>query len=243
MEHIKSEVEKLSLSGKKYAIVQLCVRSTKNRNTSDWRELWQNAAIVWSYYDLFELCKEDGVPHNFNFYYSPLGVDEVFKRTKLNKKKNYVIASNGQGYLTESVRECILAATEVNKKVFHLGPKVTNKPGVEFSNEMPDSDLAKKYSECEFVSGLRRTEGFELPVIEAFACGARPIVFDMPHYRAWFNDFAIFIPEEGREKVIQSLVEIFKKGAKTVTKKEIDEVIKRFDWDKIVKGFWKKCLK
>ena len=135
-----------------------------------------------------------------------------------------------------------MAAIGVNKRVFHVGPVITNRPEVDFSNGMADASLAKNYSACEFVSGLRRTEGFELPVIEGLVCGARPIVFDRPHYRHWFENLAVFIPETNRDGVVNSLSKVFKKGAKPVTKTEIKEARKRFNWEVIVKRFWEKCL-
>lgn len=233
-----NEIDNLVSKGKKVAVVQISVRSTRNPSTIDWLPLWQKAGLVWSYYDLAALCKEDNAIANFNFYHAPLGVDEVFKLYPTTKY--YIIASSGLGYTTESVRECILAAEAVGGRVFHIGPKVTNRTNVDFSDGMDDVQLAKKYSACKFVSGLRRKEGFELPVVEGLVCGARPIVFDAPHYRQWFENLAIFIPEEGRQSVIQHLIAIFKQGAKPVSKDEITEAKKRFDWEAIIKGFWER---
>lgn len=236
----KTEIDHLVQQGKKYAIIQICVRSTKNPSTADWLPLWQGASVVWSYYDLPAWCAKDKVSPDFNFYHAPLGIDKAFR--VYPTKKKYIIATSGLGYLTESARECILAAITVGKRVFHVGPMITNRPEVDFSNGMTDTELAKNYSVCEFVSGLRRTEGFELPVIEGLVCGARPIVFDQPHYRHWFNDFALFIPEGNRDEVIKSLVKIFKKKPKLVRQSEIKEARRRFDWEKITSGFWEKCL-
>jgi hypothetical protein len=215
--------------GKPYAIIQYTFRSTLNPHIKDWLPLWKKAKLVWSYYKLDS-------SKNFNLYHSPLGVDKVFKRYPTDKK--YIIATSGIGYLQESVRECILAAQALGYKVFHVGPVVTNRQNVDFSNGMSDLNLAKNYSACEFVAGLRRTEGFELPVIEGLVCGARPIVFDAPHYRHWFKDFAIFIPEGSRDEVTTSLIEIFKKSPRPVRNAEISEARRRFDWEKIIKGFW-----
>ena len=215
---------------KPYIIIQYAQKSTLNPNPNDWLHVWKDARLVWSYYDLGKFGR-------FNFYRSPLGVDSAFKRHQTAKE--YVIATSGVGYLQESVRECIHAARKVNRRVFHVGPIFKELPEIDFSNGMGDADLAKKYSACEFVSGLRRYEGFEFPVIEGFVCGARPICFDAPHYRQWFNDFAIFIPKVSRDEIVNHLIEIFKSHQKPVTDKEILEVRRRFDWKKIVDGFWK----
>lgn len=238
--HFKWDVEHLIKAGKKYAVLQVALRSTMNPKTEDWLPIWKSAKVVWSYYDLPALCKEDGVSHDFNFYHTPLGVDDAFFETPTERK--YIVASSGHGYLTESARECILAAKNVNRPSFHVGPVITDRPNVDFSNGMDDTELAKKYSACEFVSGLRRTEGFELPVIEGLMCGARPIVFDRPHYRMWFNDLAEFIPETSREQIIEDLTKLFKKGARPVTKEEKRIAKERFSWKTITEGLWRKLL-
>lgn len=238
--HFKWHIESLTKAGKRYALLQLALRTTMNPNTIDWLPIWQGAKVVWSYYDLPALCKEDGVSHDFNFYRTPLGVDDAFFETPTDKK--YIIASSGHGYLTESARECILAAKNVSRPSFHVGPVITDRPNVDFSNGMDDTELAKKYSACEFVSGLRRCEGFELPVIEGLMCGARPIVFDKPHYRVWFDGLAEFISEISREQIIEDLTKLFKKGARPVTKKEKQICKEKFSWKTITEGLWEALL-
>lgn len=233
-----NEIEDLTSQGKGVAAVQISIRSTRNPSTKDWLPIWEKANLIWSYYDLKDLCREDNTPTNFNFYHAPLGVDEVFKEYPTIKE--YIIATSGLGYSTESVRECILAADAIGGRVFHVGPRVTNRTNVDFSDGMNDVNLAQKYSACTFVSGLRRKEGFELPVIEGLVCGARPIVFDAPHYRQWFDGLAIFIPEGGRESVVESLTKIFRKNQWPVSEVEIVEAKKRFAWEEIVKGFWER---
>lgn len=238
--HFKWHAESLTKLGKKYAMLQLAIRSTMNPNTIDWLPVWKDAKVVWSYYNLPALCKEDGVSGNFNFYQTPLGVDDAFFETPTARK--YIIASSGHGYLTESARECILAAANVGRPSFHVGPVIISRPNVDFSNGIDDEQLAKKYSACEFVSGLRRTEGFELPVIEGLMCGARPVVFDRPHYRMWFDGLAEFIPETSREPIIKDLTKLFKKGARPVTDKEKQIVKKKFNWETIIKGLWRELV-
>jgi hypothetical protein len=230
LNHLKDVINYFN---KPYVIVQHAFKSTKNPEVSDWLPVWKPAKLVWSHYDLSS-------SQDFNFYRSPPGVDKVFKVYPTDKM--YIIASSGLGYLSESVRECILAAEAVNAKVFHIGPHVTNRSNVDFSDGIDDMELSKKYSACKYVSGLRRGEGFELPVIEGLVCGARPIVFDQPHYRDWFSNFAIFIPETNRDNIIASLMKIFKGPYKPVTASEISKVRNSFDWSKIIKGFWQRII-
>lgn len=226
--------------GKQVIMVQVSLRSTQKPSTSDWIPLWKRAKLVWSYYDLEKHCKEDGNKLDFNFYHAPLGVTKEFKRYKVEKE--YLIATSGVGFTGESVRECVLAAEALGKRVFHVGPEVTNRKSIDFSHGMNDTELAKKYSSCQFVSGLRRKDGFEMPILEGFVCGARPIVFDTPNYRQWFSDIAAFIPENDPESVKLNLIEIFKKVTDPISDEEINKVRKRFDWEKIIAGFWKRAL-
>ena len=248
---IKAHVDALREKGKQYTMIQYAIRSTQEPSTFSWYPMWKDAKLVWSYYDLKALMKEDlswdypslkemaenGDP-NFRFYYAPLGVDaSKFKETY--QQKEFIIHTHSQGYLVESVRECIFAARNVKQKVFYSG-KELKRPDVFCRTGIPDWELANWYSQCRYVSGLRRLEGFELPVIEGALCGARPIVFDKPHYRQWFDKFAIFIPEGTREEVIESLTTIFdmKMPAPGVTEEEKELIRKTFNWETIIKEFW-----
>ncbi len=230
--------QNLLAHGKRYAVIQLSVRSTSNPNTLDWIPIWEKAQFVWSYYDLPELCKEDQVPVNFNFYLAPLGVNSrVFKETK--SERDFLIASTGSGrpWNKECKNAILLAAKGLGKKIFQLGPG-QDSDTITYSNNMDDATLARYYSRCEFVSGMRRIEGFELPVIEGLLCGARPICFDRPGYRHWFGKFAEFIPEDAN--IPENIRKVFMKGAKPVTEAEKEYVKTHFDWEKIMEDFWKK---
>ncbi len=222
-----------------YAVIQYAVRSTLRPETGGWMPLWNAARLVWSYYDLELLCNEDGVNHSHvNFYHSPLGVDAVFSQN--TEEKKYLVMTTGQSYLTEGVRECIVAAQ--GQPVAHLGHQLRKKY-VTCKTGLTDEELAQYYSECLYVSGLRRVEGFELPAAEGLLCGARPILFDRPHYRQWFEDFGIFIPEAPREEVVSSLKYIFDhKVGLPVTKQEQDKARELFNWETIIKGFWERVL-
>ena len=239
-DNFKRLTEELLNQGKKYVMVQLCLKSTKKPNARDWVPMWEKAELVWSYYDLYRICDEENINKNFNFLHAPLGIDDAFLNQKPSKNKDYIISSSGVGYLIESVRECIIAAEIVGGRVFHVGPVVTNRKNVDFSNGMSDKDLANKLSTCKYVSGLRRLEGFEIPVIESFVCGARPIVFDRTDNRNWFNDFAIFIEETNRSEIIKDLTKIFEGKYNPPTEQEIEKVKNRFNWEKIISQFWKK---
>jgi len=236
-DRVKKQIERTQ---KPYAIIQYCLRSTLKPSTKDWVPIWENANVVWSYLNLKKSCIEDGSPTDFNFYHAPLGSDpNTFYPSKQNR--DYVIAISSLSYMTESVREAIVAAQRIRERVFFLGPEL-KKSNVDCLNDISDSILANRYSQCRFVSGLRRTEGFELPALEGLLCGAKPIFFDRSHYKQWFSKWGIFIHEGTREEVIDNLEIIFKSYSESITKDEIEEVKKKFDWEPIIEGFWNRCL-
>lgn len=239
---IERRIDMLERKRKPYAMIQYAIRSTIRPKTNDWIRMWERARLVWSYYDLPRLCDEDLVSGEFDFYYAPLGVDsEVFKETKHDERR-FIVGACSQHALAEGARECAFASKNVQKPMFFLGHELRRGPDVVCCQNISDEEVANYWSQCNFVSGLRRIEGFEFPVIEGGLCGARPIVFDRPHYRKWFNEFAVFIPEAPREEVIDSLTQIFKGKAVPLTDAEKGVILDRFNWSRIINGFWKKIL-
>lgn len=230
-------------SNKKYAVIQYSVRSTMRPSTEGWRRLWLGAELVWSYLPLVYYCSADDQPFDdFGFYYAPLGADPDIFYPRYRHHRQIVIATHGHSAVTESVKEAVVAAKRVGRPVFHLGRELNRGLDVMCFEDVSDDHLAGWLSQCQFVAGLRRTEGFELPAAEGLLCGARPICFESPHYRAWYDDWAIFIPEGDRNEVIDSLEAVFKQGAHKVTPEEIEEAKQMFDWQQIVGNFWNAVL-
>jgi D-inositol-3-phosphate glycosyltransferase len=246
-------VEQLTAAGKKYAIMQYCMRSTQEPSTLKWLSLWRGAVAVWSYYHLEAMWKDDIgstalqiEPQQFgvNFYHAPLGADpSVFKPfPAVPRKPDHAIVTTGYIAETEGVWECEEATQALGLKMFHLGPNLGFKAHVRHREGINDAILAQVYSQYNFVAGLRRVEGFELPAVEGLFCGARPIMFDAPHYRRWFEGLAEFVPEDSHDQVVSSLVNTFLQDPQTtfVTPENIAEAHRRFDWANLVPGFWQK---
>jgi len=241
---VEARIEALRKARKPYAMIQYVLRSSMKPSTKDWIKLWEGAKVVWSYYHLPRLADQDLVSGEFNFYYAPLGVDsDVFiDRNYVGGPLEYKILASSQHALSESARECVYAVKSVDKKMIFVGHELRRGNDIVCEQNVSDQYLADLYSNTEYVSGLRRCEGFELPVIEGALCGARPIVFDRPEMRQWFNDFAIFIEESDRDTVIKTLTEIFKKPAIEVSERERNIIRDRFNWSRIINGFWKEVL-
>ena len=228
-------------SGRPFAALQYCLRSSDVPDVDDWVRIWGQARLVWSYYDL-----TDGLGTR-NFYHAPLGVDRtVFNETPglFSPGRPYLLCTTGYVAETESLQECADAVALCGGKMIHLGPSRLNLgPHVDYLLDLTDSHVAEVYRASKFVAGLRRIEGFELPVIEGFACGAIPITFDGPHYR-WFRRFAWQIPEAGPELTVLNLQAVLARGMAKLHNEQGDPDVelRAFDWDTITRGFWERLL-
>lgn len=243
---VERRIMEIRRRNKEYAVIQYALRSTQKPKTGDWSQIWTRARLVWSYYDLPRLCGEDGPfwskDDSFKFYHAPLGVDSrIFKPQRVSGTGKYIVAAVGRDWLTESVRECVLAARAVDRTACYIGPEI-NRAGFSQARDVSDLLIAQLYSFSNYVSGLRRIEGFELPAAEGLLCGARPILFDRSHYRQWYGMWAEYIPEAPRQEVVDSLVALFSAPPRPVTPAERKDAREVFNWHDIISGFWRACL-
>jgi len=231
-----------------YSCIQYCLRTTELPNTKDWVEVWGRAKAVWSYYDLKSKIAEDlySMPHTFdeqfpmNFYYAPLGVDGNVFKPNMPVRKPFLIGTSGYIAATECVdtvhRVCV---ERLQRMQFHLGPNLNLGAYVTYANSIPDEIVSEFWAQCSFVAGLRAIEGFELPVLEGLACGARPIVFNAPHYTHWFGEHAEVIPEDRNPDAVEAaLYDIMSRPVRSVSVAEQREIVKKFNWEPLAKGFW-----
>jgi len=228
----------------KIAMVQYCLLTTEDSRPEAWLPYWQRAEAVWSYYDLIQYAFDRGtpLPVDVNFYHAPLGVDSSVFQPSVPVRKRFVIGTSGYVADTECAGECAQAAFAAERMVFHLGPNLNLGKNAVYAKDLSDEDVAEFWSQCSYVAGLRRIEGFELPVLEGLACGARPICFDAPHYRQWFGEHAEYIQEGSKEDVTAQLTDIFRGLVRVVTPAERDEVVRNFNWSRLAGGFWDRIL-
>ena len=253
-EQVTGYARELKARERNYAVIQYCVRSTQKPDTFYWTGtsnrfgLWDSARVVWSYYDLNVLMEEDHNGFSFQpgveFYHAPLGAHSsvFFDRCNLNGSRPYLAMTHGQSWLTEGVREVVLATQYLKEYAFHLGPQVYRGERLKHAYNIDDEALATVYSQCQYVCPLRRIEGFELPAVEGLFCGARPILYDRPHYRQWYGNLAEYVEERPRPEVLEQLIQLFQKPYRRVTLQEIEEARYRFHWPRIITGFWERCL-
>lgn len=217
--HVWRLAGELLKQGRKYAIIQLSLRSTRNPDPNDWQEIWENAQVVWSYYWL------DG---NFNFYLSPLGADpKLFY--PLNYPRDRLVGMTGTYTRAECLWEVEKAARNVGARALKIRAET-------------DEELNQQYNRCLYISGLRHKEGFEMPAVEGMLAGTRPILFDTPDFRRWYDGIAVFIPEGNVLHTVNQLTKLFSAEPEPVLPKEVMYTRYRFDWEHIIHGFFDRCI-
>lgn len=250
-------IRDLETAGKQYALMQYCLRTTQEPHAAAWLPYWKRAACVWSYYNLDKALHDDGlVDQMFDglpFYYAPLGADPEMFNERLTIGDRYLVLTSGYVAESECIAECWAAAAHLGRRVFHLGPEHEflnlERGHVDFGLGITDDALARAYSRSDYVAGMRRCEGFEMPAAEGLLCGARPIMLDAPHYRAWFEPWAEFVPEVEPEELTEALVDMFRGDAgafrfttRSVTESEQAAAAERFNWERLVGEFWARVL-
>lgn len=231
-------VKRIRNRGQRVALMQYCFRSTQEPFIAPWAAIWLQCAGVWSYYDLHREAQREGEKLNAVIYHAPLGVDPVFCQPVIEAERPIKIMTSGYVAESEAILECAEAARRHQQITFHLGPPnlVRHLPHVVNDNSISDPDLRRRYQQCQFVAGLRRAEGFELPVVEGLMNGCRPICFDKPHYRDWFSEFALFVPEVHGEPLIHALERAMATD-RPVTYEERQKAFHKFNWKPLVLGF------
>ena len=235
-DHVLEQSKDYLNLGHKYAVIQYVLNSCRNPKPSDWAELWNNAKVVWSYYDLKK--------HIPNMYHAPLAADPLMFFPEQQEKK-YLIGVNSnsvKSYDTECIGELRLATFRANKTMLYIGDPFGTDPNVEIKTNNSDNEMRLLYSQCHWFSALRRKDGFEMVAVEALLCGVRPIMFDTLNYRQWFDGLAEFISEDTPQNTARQLQQILSGNPKPVTNTEIEETKRRFNWQKIIEGFWKQCM-
>lgn len=221
----------ITQSGRKYAVIQYVLESSRNPDPQDWQELWDGARVVWSYYDL-------PVP---GLYLAPLGADPQIFYPESQLIRDYRIGTNGANYRAECLGEIYLATFQAGGRALHTGQNLTHDPIVDYLDAPTDDEMRQAYNRSEYYGALRRKDGFELPAVEALLCGARPIMFDAPRFRRWFDGLADFVPETEPGRLVTNLRRLLLRGPRPVTADEMAETKNRFNWAKIIAGFWERC--
>lgn len=156
--------------------------------------------------------------------------------------KKYKILCTGYMADAEGIDACWDACGHLSAKLCHVGGPLKGISGgrwYERYEGIHDRKMRELYGASEYVSGLRREGGFELPVIEGYACGCQPVVFDQPTMRKYYSDFALFVPNVPRHELYRHLLKVL------LQKRNIrprPEILKRFHWGPIMRDVWERVL-
>jgi hypothetical protein len=229
-----------ALQAPNYVVIQYCLFSADG-DQSGWQNLWTGSQGVWSYYDL-------KVPSEIPYIRTPLGIAEAFLKPFGGNTRD--IGAMTSGYVSgpgaEAIEEVAIATSLAGKRCLHLGPRPTGmgQPPLGWSavHGVSDEVLAGIYGRTHWVSGLRHVEGFEFPVIEGLSCGARPIVFDRPEMRHWFNGHARFVTECSGTDLVRELINLFKYDPQPVGEDELEDIRGKFSWANIIPQVWEMAL-
>lgn len=243
-------LDAVAARGRRYAIWQHCLITTRDPHPFAWARLWQDAAVVASCYDLAtawrtaQTAADDAmlaVYHRTpNFVRVPLGVAaDVFRPDPAVTAYRYLVVTSGYVADTECVGEWGAVCNTVERTQYHLGPNLAALAyRLEFQTGITDGALATAYNRAQFVSGLRRSEGFELPAYEGLACGARPVMFRREDAGHWLGDHAEYIDEGPFDDVVAQLTALVQGPYRPVTADEIRWVAATFPWARTAAEFW-----
>lgn len=242
-------IEGVESVGKKFALLQCCVKST-GASCETWAPVWQRSACTWSYLDLYRFWREESpetVVSLDHFYYAPLGIDDAFlppTSSTLKRAPRNTVVTTGyvSGRPAEAIAEVWEAALACGYRVVHVGGKIKDawRPGVRVREGISDQELRLIYRSAAYVASLRYVEGFELPALEGLACGATPILFDQPDLRHWYGDAALYVPELEGANLAHELIDVFRNGHPE--RPESSAVLNRFSWPTLVGEFWCRIL-
>lgn len=238
----EEDLEAAIAHAREFVVIQYCYKTARG-SAEFWQSVWERASLVWSYYDL-------PVTKGVKFLHAPLGVDvEVFHHWSVPFRAPRIVTS---GYVSgpqaEAIAEVSEAAARLGIHVTHLGPSHVEgmAPRADANwhavTGVDDDYLARLYAQADWVSGLRHVEGFELPALEALAVGSRPVLFDRPDMRQWYDEYGIFVPECAGPELVEHLGRVFSRRVTRLTASERDHFIARFDWKVIAKLFWEAVL-
>lgn len=236
----------ITSGGQRYAAVQCGLLG--GGALDDWRQFWEHALGVWSYYDL-----NKSVDVKFPFLHAPFGLDPAFVNAWHDnhppKKRDAILTSgttHGPG--AEAIEEAWTAAESAGLKIYHIGAK--NVVGIvdkgrfhdlKTFDGIDDSQVVDLMTQCKYVVALRYVEGLELPAAEGIACGALPVLFDQPALRTWYGDIPVWIDE--RLPLLPQLAGVFADPEPApIDEEERDAIVQVFDWRRICEAFWTMIL-
>lgn len=224
------------IQNKNYILLQHCYITSEQSTKDFWLPYWNKAKVVVSFMDLPALSGTTEFP----FLRLPIGVEpSVFY--PINYGKTYQVMSTGYVAWSECIEEALQAVKNIHGKMVHVGGNIfPNEPSCKHYEKITDDQMRLLYNQSKYTIGMRKTEGFEAPLIEGTLCGSRGITLDYPFYRYWFGDIMEYVQDGDFNFVKNQLIDLFSKPYRPVTQEEMNLVKEKFSWEKVVNTFWNK---
>ena len=180
----------------------------------------------------------------------PLGVDPA-QFPWSGAPRDWDVLTTGYVAPTECLDSVYEAVRAMHARWVHIGGALPElgaweSPRRQRYEGIPDTALAAWYRRTRYVTGCRGGAGspwgFELPVLEGLCAGARPICLDLPPYRHWYGDHAVYVAAGDRDTVARALQAVLAGPERPVTPAERDEVAAAFAWERVARAFWHAVL-
>ncbi len=179
-----------------------------------WVEKWKEVDFVTSYLRL-----------PIDYLRMPLGYDPNMFYVETDKKAYDALTT---GYLDGERGEYISDVIKIFDSPIHIGGKIDTDSFYIHQEKISDEEMREAYNRTKYTFSLREYEGFELPIVEAAACGSVPIYLDMECYDVWFNDIGISIKLNEISNIKNLSDELY-----TFKRNKALKNIKEFTWENV----------
>jgi len=120
----------------------------------------------------------------------------------------------------------------VGKREYHTptpGPELA--PRVRFLGYVPEDELPALMASSSAHLSLSHGEGFDLPLLEALACGAPAVVSDIPVHKEHFADWARMVPTGDAEAVAAAVESVLARPPDEAARAlQARQAAARFSW-------------
>lgn len=116
---------------------------------------------------------------------------------------------------------------------------------IKFLGNISDTELVELYNKAKALISSSLKEGFNLPPLEALACGTPVILSDIPVHREIYEDIGIFFDLNNEESFLKALDELKNLDYTEFEKKRV-KFLKKFSWQKTSEDIYKiikECMK
>lgn len=200
-----------------YVFIQHCFNSSDDSSKETWMPYFSKAKLVTGFIDLPRLVNDN----SFNYFRNPWGVDpDIFFKTDTEKVNT--VMTTGYVASTESISEVYDAVRSISGDIIHVGGDLKLGTGYKHFENISDKSLVSLYNKSYFISGLRKMEGFELPILEGLLCGTRGITYRSEHYTHWFGDLVEYVEEDD-----YALIGMYSEKTKQQVNQSLSQIIGR----------------